>query len=208
MSFRNRLTIFFIVLVILPMVVVATVGFVLAAASEQGKTDASLSAARRSASGLFREFQDRAEVAARNIGQDAQLSAAIEAGKRGPIQTRLEALATENNAVRTLMRLEETGRFETGRGVAVAPARSRLIDAEGATVGVLTRLGHLRQGLRPARQARHGDRGRHRRARRDDLHDPARRAAPRSCPRAARSRSPAPRGGWWASTARASTAAA
>ena len=36
MSFRNRLTIFFIVLVILPMVVVATVGFVLAAASEQG----------------------------------------------------------------------------------------------------------------------------------------------------------------------------
>ena len=138
MSFRNRLTIFFIVLVILPMVVVATVGFVLAAASEQGKTDASLSAARRSAAGLFREFQDRAEVAARNIGQDAELSAAIEAGKRGPIQTRLEALATENNAVRTLMRLEKTGRFETGRGAAVAPARSRLIDAQGATVGVLT----------------------------------------------------------------------
>ena len=36
------------------------------------------------------------------------------------------------------MRLEETGRFETGRGEAVAPARSRLIDAQGATVGVLT----------------------------------------------------------------------
>ena len=60
MSFRNRLTIFFIVLVILPMVVVATVGFVLASDSEQGKTDARLFEAQRSASGLFREFQDRA----------------------------------------------------------------------------------------------------------------------------------------------------
>ncbi len=62
MSFRNRLTVFFIVLVILPMVVVATVGFVLAADSEKGKTDARLFEAQRSASGLFREFQDRAEA--------------------------------------------------------------------------------------------------------------------------------------------------
>ena len=138
MSFRNRLTIFFIVLVILPMVVVATVGFVLAADSEQGKTDARLFEAQRSASGLFREFQDRAELAARNIGQDAQLSSAIEAGRRGPIQTRLDTLATENRAVRTVMSLEDAGRFETGRGEAVAPARTRLIDAKGASAGVLT----------------------------------------------------------------------
>jgi diguanylate cyclase (GGDEF)-like protein len=138
MSFRNRLTIFFIVLVILPMVVVATVGFVLAADSEQGKTDARLSSAQRSASGLFREFQDRAELAARSIGRDARLSAAIEAGKRGPIQARLDALATENRAVRTVMSVEGAGRFETGRGEALAPARTRLIDAKGATAGVLT----------------------------------------------------------------------
>ena len=39
MSFRNRLTVFFIVLVILPMIVVAAVGFVLASDSEQGKTN-------------------------------------------------------------------------------------------------------------------------------------------------------------------------
>ena len=106
MSFRNRLSTFFIVLVILPMVVVATVGFVLAADSEQGKTDARLFEAQRSASGLFREFQDRAEAAARQIGQDGRLSAAIEAGERGPIQARLGALATEQRAVRTLMTLE------------------------------------------------------------------------------------------------------
>ncbi|MEO8687410.1 MAG: GGDEF domain-containing protein [Solirubrobacteraceae bacterium] len=138
MSFRNRLTIFFIVLVILPMVVVATVGFVLAAASEQGKIDARLSASRRSASGLFREFQDRAELAARDIGQDAELSAAIAGDKRGQIQAQLDTLAAKSRAVRSVLSLDGTGRFETGRGDALAPARTRLIDAKGATAGMLT----------------------------------------------------------------------
>ena len=138
MSFRNRLTIFFIVLVILPMVVVATVGFVLAAASERGKTDARLGSAQRSGSGLFREFQDRAELAARSIGQDPGLSAAIATGERDAIQARLDALAARNRVVRGAMSLEGAGRFETGRGEGLAPARTRLIDAKGAPAGVLT----------------------------------------------------------------------
>jgi diguanylate cyclase (GGDEF)-like protein len=137
MSFRNRLTIFFIVLVILPMIVVATVGFVLAADSEQGKIDARLFEAQRSGTGLFREFQDRAEAAARAIGQDSRLSAAIEAGDRGPIQARLDALAADAKAVRTVMTLDGAGRFESGRGEAVAPARTRLIGPKGATAGTL-----------------------------------------------------------------------
>ena len=89
MSFRNRLTVFFIVLVILPMIVVAAVGFVLASDSEQGKTDARLSEAQRSASGLFREYQDRAEDAARVIARDKPLAQAIQAKQRGPIQRAL-----------------------------------------------------------------------------------------------------------------------
>src|SRR3954453_8178594 len=106
MSFRNRLTVFFIVLVILPMIVVAAVGFVLASDSEQGKTDARLSEAQRSASGLFREFQDRAPSAARVIGQDARLSAAIRSGRRPAIQRRLGALASDARASRTIMTLD------------------------------------------------------------------------------------------------------
>ena len=93
MSFRNRLTVFFIVLVILPMIVVAAVGFVLASDSEQGKTDARLSEAQRSASGLFREYQDRAEDAARAIARDPALAAGDPGRQRGPIQRRFDALA-------------------------------------------------------------------------------------------------------------------
>src|SRR4051795_3412200 len=114
MSFRNRLTVFFIVLVILPMVVVAAVGFVLASDSEQGKTDARLSEAQRAGSGLFREFQDRAEAAARVIGQDPQLSAAIRSGKDVAIQRRLAAVARDARATRTIMTLGRAARFETG----------------------------------------------------------------------------------------------
>jgi diguanylate cyclase (GGDEF)-like protein len=138
MSFRNRLTVFFIVLVILPMIVVAAVGFVLASDSEQGKTDARLSEAQRSASGLFREYQDRAEAAARVIARDPQLSEAIEAGRRGPIQKRFDELAQDADVVRGVMSLREAGRFETGRGEVVAPARTRLIGASGASAGTLT----------------------------------------------------------------------
>ena len=138
MSFRNRLTVFFIVLVILPMIVVAAVGFVLASDSEQGKTDARLSEAQRSASGLFREKQDEAEKAARVIAQDQQLAQAIQAGQRGPIQARLNQLASDNGIRRGVMTLQKAGRFETGRGDALAPARTRLLDAKGGTAGVLT----------------------------------------------------------------------
>src|SRR3954447_18177676 len=112
MSFRNRLTVFFIVLVILPMIVVAAVGFVLASDSEQGKTDARLSEAQRSASGLFREKQGEAENAARVIAGDKQLAQAIQAGRRGPIQDRLNELARANGIRRGVMTLK-AGRLET-----------------------------------------------------------------------------------------------
>src|SRR3954447_12668705 len=138
MSFRNRLTVFFIVLVVLPMVVVAAVGFVLASDSEQGKTDARLSQARRSASGLFREQQEQAQGAARALANDQQLADAIQRGKRGPIQRRFEALARANDVRRGVMSLQKTGRFETGGGDAVAPARTRLLDSRGAGAGGLT----------------------------------------------------------------------
>jgi diguanylate cyclase (GGDEF)-like protein len=138
MSFRNRLTVFFIVLVILPMIVVAAVGFVLAADSEQGKTDARLSEAQGSASGLFRESQARAEASARTIARDEQLAAAIQRGDRGAIQRRFDALASETELVRGVMRLDGVGRFETGRGDVVAPARTRLLDAGGGSAGLLT----------------------------------------------------------------------
>ena len=137
MSFRNRLTIFFIVLVILPMIVVAAVGFVLARDSEEGKINAQLSTAQRSASGLFREFQDRAEAAGRTIGRDRELAAAIQGGGRQRIQARFEVVARSARTRRAVVRLTRTGRFESGSPDAIAPARTRLVDGTDRPAGEL-----------------------------------------------------------------------
>lgn len=138
MSFRNRLTFFFIVLVILPMIVVAAVGFVLARDSEQGKINAQLSTAQRSASGLFREFQVRAQEAGLTIGRDRRLAAAIQAGERDGIQARLNVLVGTARARRVVMRLTKAGRFEAGSPDGIAPARTRLLDSANSPAGELT----------------------------------------------------------------------
>src|SRR5215210_5793749 len=138
MSFRNRLTVFFIVLVILPMVVVAAVGFALASDSEEGKTDARLGQARTTAEALYHQYQDRAQAAARTIGQEPALAGAIQDGKRPALQRRLAALAREAGAVRVTMSLPRAGDFQMGSGEAVAYARTRLIDRQGRSAGLLT----------------------------------------------------------------------
>src|SRR3954463_3410391 len=101
MSFRNRLIAFFVVLVILPLIAVAAVGFVLASKSEQKQTEARVAEAQRSSSGLFREFQDRPQAPPPGTGEDAQLAAAIRSGKRARIQRRLDTLARDVQATRT-----------------------------------------------------------------------------------------------------------
>ena len=206
MSFRNRLTVFFIVLVILPMIVVAAVGVVLASDSEQGKTDARLSEAQRSASGLFREEQDEAGNAALAMAHDQKLSAAIQAGRRDAIQARLDELARANKVRRGVMNLQSTGRFETGGGQVVAPARTRLIDDHSSQRGHAQPVHDRRRAVRAAHPAR-DRRGRRRHLRRHPARlDAAATPAPRRCPTTARSRSAAARCASPASTVPASTA--
>jgi len=137
MSFRNRLTLFFIVIVIVPMIAVALVLFRLVSDSSNGKGDARLAQAQRAAQGLFREFQDRGEEAAGTIGGDQALAGAIRDKNRAAIQKRLTELATQVQAKRVVLRLDGQGSFEVGDKTAVAPAGSRLIDSREKAVGDL-----------------------------------------------------------------------
>ncbi len=165
------------------MIVVAAVGFVLASDSEQGKTDARLSEAQRSASGLFREYQDRAEQAAREIARDPQLAEAIRDGRRDEIQRRFDELAAEQEVARGVMTLNSDGRYETGRGEALAPARTRADQRRGRRRGGAQPVGDRRPALRGADRAGHRHRRRDRRRRRAhrlDAPRPRRRAPARA----------------------------
>ena len=136
-SFRSRLTLFFVGIVIIPMVVVAVVLFLLVSTSETGKTDARLAQSERAASGYFQEQQREGQAAAEEMGADAELSAAIRAGDRARVADRLRALA-RTTGVRA-SRLELTGMepIAVGAEHAVAPAVSTLIDDQERQVGRL-----------------------------------------------------------------------
>ena len=136
-SFRRRLTWFFIVIVIVPMVAVALVLFSLVAKSERGKSDARLSQAQTSAQALFQDAQGRAAEAGRQIGEARALSERIATGSRGAIEAELEILAERTRSERVVMTLVGKGRFAYGRDPVVAPSTTELFDDRGSKVGEL-----------------------------------------------------------------------
>jgi diguanylate cyclase (GGDEF)-like protein len=137
LSFRTRLTWFFIVIVIVPMIAVAVVLFRLVADSERGKSDARLSQAQTSASAVFTDAQARAAAAGRDIAQAPELAAAIESGEKTTVGNELNDLAKEAGATRAVMTLDRLGSFETGTGTPVAGAATTLLDRQGNQVGRL-----------------------------------------------------------------------
>jgi diguanylate cyclase (GGDEF)-like protein len=80
-SFRARLSWFFVVIVLLPIVMVAAVLLRLVSDSELGKSDARLAQAQTSASDLYRTTEARAQEAAREIAGSPALSQGLADGR-------------------------------------------------------------------------------------------------------------------------------
>ena len=137
MSFRRRLSLFFIIIVIVPMMAVAVVLFRLVTDSLRGQSDARLASAETTASALFKDFQDDASTAGRKIAQEPALAEAIDTGSRERVQDELEVLLREAGGVRAGMTLDDLGRFRAGRGSALAGTITTLLDAQGREVGEL-----------------------------------------------------------------------
>src|SRR3954468_22207711 len=89
-SFRNRLRLFFVVIVIIPMIAVGFVLFRLVSESQQSQTDAQLSEIQRVAQTLYRDSAKRATAAVKSIASDQQLSQAIADHKPAAINQRLQ----------------------------------------------------------------------------------------------------------------------
>ncbi|HEX8103208.1 MAG TPA: diguanylate cyclase [Solirubrobacteraceae bacterium] len=138
MSFRNRLTLFFIVIVILPMLAVSFVLFRLVSDSEEGQANARLSQAQRAAQAIYADGREGAVEAGRLIGSDPGLATAIAAKDRSQITQELMRLAARASAARVQADLQGLGRFDVNptRQV-VAPAASRLVDPQRRPVGRL-----------------------------------------------------------------------
>jgi diguanylate cyclase (GGDEF)-like protein len=137
MSFRNRLTLFFVLIVVVPMVAVAFVLFRLIADNESGKADARLAATKGSAINLYHEDYNRANLTARRIGRDVALAQALRANDRQALQARVSALLEQENARRIVVARGNRAIADAGSATAIFPASRNLVGAGNRAFGTL-----------------------------------------------------------------------
>jgi diguanylate cyclase (GGDEF)-like protein len=135
-SFRGRLRLFFVLLVIVPMIALAVVLFTLTGRSETGKADAGISAGTSTAFGVYEEAARRASPALREVASDRRLRAALAAGSG--VEAALERLVGGSRGIVMieLYSQEEELIAQAGSPAGVAP-RGAPIGAGGQTLGTL-----------------------------------------------------------------------
>jgi len=136
-SFRGRLRLFFALVVILPLIVVAVVLFRLLGAENTGRYDARLGQAQLAAAGLYEDARQEAVRATHAVETDAALSTAIHDRNRRQIDARLSALAVRTAAERIRLEVHGLGSFQAGTADALAPAVADLQDSTGRSIGRL-----------------------------------------------------------------------
>jgi diguanylate cyclase (GGDEF)-like protein len=109
-DFRARLRLFFVLLVILPMIALAIVLFTLTSRSETGKADAGISAGTRTAFAVYEEAAAAAGPAVRAVAADPQLTSALASG-RGVGPRLRQLVGGPRGIVAIELRSSDTGRL-------------------------------------------------------------------------------------------------
>jgi diguanylate cyclase (GGDEF)-like protein len=115
MSFRTRLTSFFVLIVIVPMVAIGVLGFRLISDSEQGKADARAGGLASAAASVYQSAAAQARTDAAVVARDPGLQSAA---KR---RTRLAALATSAGLARATVSRAGVTLADVGDPTAIAP---------------------------------------------------------------------------------------
>jgi diguanylate cyclase (GGDEF)-like protein len=137
-SFRSRLRLFFVVIVVVPMITMAVVLFQLIVAAERSQTNARLAQSQTVSQEILRELEVQAGTVAQTIGEDQLLADAVANEDERAIQRRLDRLTKQSEARFALLGIDGQGRFQAGALPAVAPADRRLVDQDGDETGRLT----------------------------------------------------------------------
>lgn len=139
MSFRNRLALFFIVIVIVPMVAVAAVMFRLIADNETGKADAGLAQAVRAVTVLYRRdatgSRPRAAIAA--VAADPSLARALNGGDAAAARRRAMVLVRTYRLPRLRIAGSGLAPIDLGDPTAIAPIARDLVSGSGRLLGRL-----------------------------------------------------------------------
>ena len=136
-SFRNRLVLFFVLIVIVPMAAVAFLLFRLIEESAQGQADAAISQRQTFASTLFREQRTIAEQAVKDVGLDRVFTAALQDGDIDRARRRAEQLLESRAIERIVFVRDGEAIVRVGDKRAIAPAVVPVVSSSGRELGIL-----------------------------------------------------------------------
>src|SRR3954451_16107587 len=102
-SFRTRLRLFFLLIVIVPMVAVTFIVFRLIAESENGQADARVAARQETAISLYYNARGSADRLAAGIGRDPSLARALRTGDATRIARAAQRLLDTTEAKRIVL---------------------------------------------------------------------------------------------------------
>lgn len=122
MSFRSRLLLFFMIIVIVPMIAVALVLFSITADSETGKADAQIAQGLRAAFAIYDSDRGDARAALARAVRDPRLARALAAGDRTATAARVESLSGSVPGVLRVAVYDTNRRLVAEGGVASAVA--------------------------------------------------------------------------------------
>jgi diguanylate cyclase (GGDEF)-like protein len=135
-SFRTRLRVFFLLIVVVPMIAVTLIVFRLIGASEQGQADARVAARQEAAISLYYDARARADRLAAQIGRDQALAAALRTGDPAAVQRVVTRLKSSTQADRIVLMRGGTPLADVGDPSAAFPATRTLV-ANGRSVADL-----------------------------------------------------------------------
>ena len=131
MSFRNRLRLFFVAIVLVPMIVVGVIFYLLINTAESGKADASVNAQQQAAQGLYRETERQAARAARAIATDVPFATALRRNDIEALQSRADELRARRGVERIVVaRGGNRALVDVGNAAANLPAQIKLVDGK------------------------------------------------------------------------------
>jgi len=138
MSFRNRLRLFFVVIVIVPMIAVGAVLFILIANAETGKDDARVSANSDAAVRIADDAIRDGQTLGREIATDVPFATAVRRNDIEALQARAEDLLRRKNAERIVIaRGANRAAVDVGNASATFPGTVRLLDEDRRSFGRL-----------------------------------------------------------------------
>ncbi|HEX8157376.1 MAG TPA: diguanylate cyclase [Solirubrobacteraceae bacterium] len=140
MSFRNRLGLFFIVIVIVPMLAVAFQLFGLIGESVEGQANAGVVARHKVATQLYERYRRAAAVALTEVATDARMKKLLLVGNKKAAAERARQLVKGQAIERIVLVKGSSIRFSRGDTTAIAPAVRDVVSEQGTT---LTNLGAL-----------------------------------------------------------------